>query len=98
MTIQELAQLMLLRQENGGNPRNPRVFLKNMQAGKIEKGFVWSYTPEGGDWWTNTIGGLQDTPVREQRKADLREEFKRLLEEAAETKGEFIINNEKIVL
>ena len=51
----EIMELMLQRQEEQRNPRSIEPFLKNIYAGKNEKGFTWIDTPERWSFWDNVL-------------------------------------------
>ena len=51
----EVQEKMLERQVEQGNHRDPNVFIRNFSAGKANRGFNWSDTPEGHDFWENIV-------------------------------------------
>lgn len=44
----EIVELMLIRQQEQGNPRDVNVFINDREAAREEGGFTWDSTPE----WT----------------------------------------------
>lgn len=51
----EIITHMLKCQEEQGHLKNVSVFEKDRTAGEIPKGFIWSFTKEGYDFWNKVI-------------------------------------------
>jgi hypothetical protein len=51
----EIQQRMLDEQERQGNPRNAKVFEKDITAGSSEGGFTWEQSRERFDFWYKII-------------------------------------------
>lgn len=51
----ELVELILKRQEEAGNRPDISIFVENLRADTINKGFDWEDTPEGVTYWCNIL-------------------------------------------
>lgn len=46
----EVVELMLIRQQEQGNPRDVNVFINDREAARKEGGFSWDETPEWNEY------------------------------------------------
>ena len=55
----EIIELMLIRQQEQGNPKNIQPFLILIRMDKIQKGFNWDETKEGYGFWERVLINLE---------------------------------------
>jgi hypothetical protein len=55
----EIIELMLIRQQEQGNPKNIQPFLDHIRRGKLNKGFNWDETIEGRIFWERVLVNLK---------------------------------------
>lgn len=53
----EIIELMLIRQQEQGNPKNIKPFLETISRDKSMKGFSWGKTIEGFEFWCDVLKG-----------------------------------------